>query len=193
MATKLIYIHGFNSSELSQKAVQLGEYLDLWSGEYVVPRLHHNPATAIEQLESIIDKETALIGSSLGGFYATYLSQKHHLPAVLVNPAVNPSTMFVDYLGEQYNPYQDIHYVLDKTHLLALEQLYLKQLSSPELLFLLQQEGDEVLPYKQAVDYYQNCQQVVEPGGDHRFVGFERYFGAIARFLNITLGSTDPQ
>ncbi len=193
MASKLIYIHGFNSSELSQKAVQLGEYLASWSGDYIVPRLSHDPGKAIGQLESFIDDDTALIGSSLGGFYGTYLSQKHQIPAVLVNPAVNPATMFVDYLGEQYNPYQDYHYILDKTHLLALEQLYLQHLSSPEHLFLLQQEGDEVLPYKHAVEYYQNCQQVVEPGGDHRFVGFERYFGAIARFLNITLGSADPQ
>ena len=193
MASKLIYIHGFNSSELSQKAVQLGEYLAPWSGRYIVPRLGHDPAQAIAQLAALIDDNTALIGSSLGGFYATYLSQQYNVPAVVINPAVNPAALFNAYLGPQYNPYQDYHYVLNKHHLRALEQLYLKQLSSPELLFLLQQEGDEVLPYRQAVDYYHNCQQVVEPGGDHRFVGFERYFGAIARFLNITTGSTDPQ
>ncbi|WP_105257923.1 YqiA/YcfP family alpha/beta fold hydrolase [Pseudoalteromonas sp. T1lg88] len=187
MASKLIYIHGFNSSELSQKAVQLGEYLATWSGQYLVPRLSHDPKTAIAQLEQHLDQDTALIGSSLGGFFATYLSQTHGLPAVVVNPAVHPARRFSEYLGPQYNPYQDYHYQLDKTHLQALDELYLEQLTSPELLFLLQQQGDEVLPYRQAVDYYQACQQVVEPGGEHRFVGFERYFGAITRFLNITL------
>ncbi|MFY8274285.1 YqiA/YcfP family alpha/beta fold hydrolase [Pseudoalteromonas sp. SSDWG2] len=188
MARKLIYIHGFNSSELSQKAVSLGEHLASWDGEYCVPRLSHDPKIAIAQVEALIDTNTALIGSSLGGFYATYLSQRYQVSAVVVNPVVNPAALFTTYLGQQYNPYQDYHYELDKTHLLALQQLYLEQLASPELLFLLQQEGDEVLPYEQAVQYYRNAKQVVEPGGDHRFVGFERYFGAITRFLNITVG-----
>ena len=187
MARKLIYIHGFNSSERSHKAVQLGEHLRTWQGQYIVPRLSHDPEQAIAHLSALVDEDTALIGSSLGGFYATYLSQRYHLPSVVINPAVRPFELLDEYRGVQYNPYQNYSYELNHIHMQALQGLYLQQLTSPELLFLLQQEGDEVLPYEQAVAYYQGCKQQVEAGGNHSFIGFERYFTHIMQFLNISL------
>lgn len=186
MAQQVIYIHGFNSSEQSAKAVQFGEYLSDKKVNYHAPRLHYDPAQAIAQLEALITPSTGLIGSSLGGYYATYLSQKFQLNAVLVNPTVRPFELFNDYLGKQYNPYQQQHYQLTKTHLEALKSLYNPDLAFPERLFLLQQTADEVLDYQQAVAYYQLCRQCVEQGGSHRFENFERHFAEITAFLNIT-------
>ncbi|MBD1580886.1 YqiA/YcfP family alpha/beta fold hydrolase [Pseudoalteromonas sp. S16_S37] len=188
MVKRVIYIHGFNSSELSAKAQQFGAWLaqQPLSCEYITPRLHFDPRVAIMQLESVINEQTVLLGSSLGGFYATYLSQQYNLPAVVINPAVRPFELLADYLGAQYNPYQQIHYHLEHEHVHALKQLYVAQLTKPELLMLLQQMGDEVLPYQQALQYYQACQQRIDFAGDHSFMDFQRYFDTVVNFLKIT-------
>ncbi|TMP38705.1 YqiA/YcfP family alpha/beta fold hydrolase [Pseudoalteromonas rubra] len=195
MARKLIYIHGFNSSEQSFKAQQLGQWLAQQSIDctYLTPRLHYDPAIAMLQLEQLIDKDTALIGSSLGGFYATYLSQHHGVRAVVVNPAVRPFELLHDYLGPQYNPYQQQHYTLTHQHVETLRQLYVESLHSPENILLLQQSGDEVLPYQQAVNYFSASPSRIEFGGDHSFIGFERYFDTLVRFLEITNTNKENQ
>lgn len=188
MVKRVIYIHGFNSSEKSFKAQQFG----LWMAknyphiEYISPRLHFDPRIAIIQLTQLIDDETVLLGSSLGGFYATFLSQLHNIKAVVINPAIKPFELLADYLGPQYNPYQDMHYELTLDHVAALKLLYLDTLSHAHNVLLLQQMGDEVLPFQQAVDYFKQSAQHVEFSGDHSFVGFERYFDTVAKFLKIT-------
>jgi len=186
MGLKILYVHGFNSSEHSAKAVALREWLRDYDVEYAIPRLHYDPRVAIAQLEAMLTNETKLIGSSLGGFYATYLSQIHQIDAVVINPAVRPARLLAEFLGPQYNPYQDCHYQLDESHVAALDTLYLPQLPYPERLLLLQQMGDEVLPYIDAVRYYQSTKQYVDFEGDHSFQGLARYLPAIVNFLKIT-------
>jgi predicted esterase YcpF (UPF0227 family) len=188
MARRIIYIHGFNSSEESFKAQQFGAWLSKqpFNCEYLIPRLSFDPRIAITQLTSLLDNDTVLIGSSLGGYYATYLSQLFGLKAVAINPAVKPFDLLADYLGAQYNPYQKLHYELTVTHIDALEKLFYPKLTQPHLIMLLQQMGDEVLPYLQAVRYFVSCEQRIEFAGDHSFMAFERYFDTIVNFLNIT-------
>lgn len=186
MVNKIIYVHGFNSSERSQKAVQFGEFVTSRGIEYCVPRLSHEPVRALEQLKACLSEHCALIGSSLGGFYATYLSQRYRIPAVVVNPVVKPHQLMHGYLGAQFNPYQDYHYTLNNEHLEQLKALDVEQFTFPELVFLLQQEADEVLPYEQAVAHYHACRQIVEQGGSHRFEGFERHFDTILEFFRTT-------
>lgn len=185
MARKVVYIHGFNSSELSYKATAFGEYMLDKQTPYLVPRLHYDPRVALVQLDSVIDSDTVLLGSSLGGYYATYFSQHLGCKAVVINPAVRPFSLLNDYLGPQYNPYQDCHYELQHEHIDALKSMYVEQLSNPENLLLLQQTGDEVLPFEEAVRYYSHCRQIIEFGGDHSFVEFPRYFDTITKFLTI--------
>ncbi|MFC3031970.1 YqiA/YcfP family alpha/beta fold hydrolase [Pseudoalteromonas fenneropenaei] len=186
MGMRLIYVHGFNSSERSAKATLIGKLLASTQIDYQVPRLHYDPRIAMMQLEALLTPTTRLIGSSLGGFYATYLSQQYNLPAVVINPAVNPAALLADFLGPQYNPYQDCHYELGAEHVAALAQLYLPTLPYPQQLLLLQQIGDEVLPYLQAVQYYQTTPQRIEFAGDHSFQGLERHLETIVNFLKIT-------
>ncbi len=185
---KVIYIHGFNSSPESYKAVKFGQYLAQRYHneiEYLVPCLKHEPIASLIQLENLIDANTVLLGSSLGGFYATYLSQKYQIKAVLINPAVTPFNLMADYLGEQFNPYQNYRYHVTQSHIEQLKWCYLKTLLKPELLLLLQQTGDEVLNYQEAVKYYSQCHQQIEFGGDHSFIGFHNHFDGIVDFLNI--------
>ena len=129
--------------------------------------------------------QIGLVGSSLGGYISTWLNDRYQLPAVLVNPAVKPYELLQDYLGEQENPYTGERYLLEPKHMDELRQMDVAKLRHPEQLWLLQQEGDEVLDYRQAVEKYSACRQTVEPEGDHSFVGFDRYPEQIIQFLGL--------
>ncbi|OCH02838.1 esterase YqiA [Aliivibrio fischeri] len=188
----LLYIHGFNSSPLSHKAQVMAEYckvhrLDI---KVIVPRLPSYPSQAAEFLVQLVEKykdthQIGLVGSSLGGYLSTWLNHQYGFKAALVNPAVKPYELLADYLGKQVNPYTQEEYLLEEKHMEELLALQVETLHSVDDLWLLQQEGDEVLDYRQAVDKYSACKQTIEKGGDHSFVNFERYPEQIIQFLNL--------
>lgn len=188
----LLYIHGFNSSPLSMKANLMKEYCEQQRPDIkvIVPQLPCFPQLAAQCLLDIIeqykdDYNIGLVGSSLGGYMSTWLNDKFGFRAVVVNPAVKPYELLVDYLGEQTNPYTHETYTLLACHIDELKALDVQSIASPQSFWLLQQTEDEVLDYRQAVEKFAQATQTVEEGGDHSFVGFERYPAQIIEFLKL--------
>lgn len=186
----LIYVHGFNSSAQSFKAGLLRSRMSALgrSAEYACPELAHCPRQAIAQLEALIAGSPgavmALVGSSLGGFYATWLAEKYGLKAVLVNPAVRPYELLRDYIGPQKNLYTGAEYEFTGRHVEELRDLEVPDIT-PERYLLMVQTGDEVLDYRQAVAKYHGAKQIVVEGGDHGFSSFADYLDTALEFCGI--------
>ncbi len=189
----LLYIHGFNSSSQSGKAQETRRWLEARGRgtEWVCPDLPHRPAEAFALLESILARArtpVALMGSSLGGFYATVLAARHALRAVLINPAVHPALLLRPALGLQKSYYSDATYEFSQAHLDELQALDLSAPAEPNKLLLLQETGDEVLDWRDAVAFYRDCHQLVFQGGDHGFTRFRGVLELADHFLSGALG-----
>jgi len=186
----LLYIHGLNSSPASFKANLLKRKLDSLGreAEFLAPALPDRPKAAAALLERELAKHpgAALVGSSLGGFYATWLAERHGLKAVLVNPAVRPYEGLRQYLGPQQNLHTGERYELTPAHLEELREMDTAAITHPERYLLLVGTGDEVLDYRQAVERYRGCVQMVIEGGDHGFSDFAEYLGPVLEFCGVS-------
>ena len=180
----IVYLHGFNSSPRSHKAQVLGRYLAErgLGGNYVCPRLGPLAFEAVREIERHLDaRPVCFVGSSLGGFYATHLAEKHDARAVLINPAIDPHIGLRAYLGPQQNLHTGEPYELTQAHLAQWERLMVPRIS-PARYLLLVETGDEVLDYRQALQRYAGCQQVVVEGGDHSLQSFPEHLARIVEF-----------
>lgn len=183
----LIYVHGFNSSALSYKAGLLREQMARlgMAGQYACPELSHRPAQAMAQLRALIaphDAHTvALVGSSLGGYYATHLVETLGARAVLVNPAVRPYELLAPYTGPQKNLYTGEEYEFTAGHVAELRALEVDRIT-PERYLLITATGDEVLNYRDGVARYAGCEQIIVNGSDHGFRNFTDYLDTVIAF-----------
>jgi uncharacterized protein len=180
----IIYLHGFNSSPHSHKAQVLGRYLAErgLGARYACPSLPVRASEAIREIEQLrLGPGTCLVGSSLGGFYATHLAEKHGARAVLINPAIEPHVGLRAYLGPQKNLHTGEPYELTERHLSEWAALVVPRIT-PERYFLLVETGDEVLDYRQALARYAGARQVVVQGGDHSLQSFPQHLPAIVEF-----------
>lgn len=189
MTASILYIHGLNSSPASHKASQLSRAmarLDL-ADRLRVPALHHHPRQAMAQLETLIIELGAplLVGSSLGGYYATCLAERHGLKALLINPAVRPHLRFDGYLGPQKNHYSDETWELTEDHIRALAELEVPPPSDAGRYQVWLQTGDETLDYRDAERYYRACALRLQAGGDHGFQGFAERLPMLFAFAGI--------
>ena len=186
----LIYLHGFNSSPASTKARLLGAVMAERGLEdhYRCPELSHRPAEAIRLVKAAIaelqPRPITLIGSSLGGYYATWLAETYGLRAVLINPAVRPHQDLRAFLGAQQNLYTGERYTLTEDHLSEWAGLFVRRVT-PSRYLLLVETGDEVLDYREAVERYAGAKQVVVPGGDHSLKSFAAHVGLILEFAGL--------
>jgi predicted esterase YcpF (UPF0227 family) len=186
----IVYLHGFNSSPGSHKAQVLGKYVAEkgFAAQYVCPALPPLARDAVALVEALIaarsPESLCFVGSSLGGFYATYLAEKHPARAILINPAIDPHVGLRSYLGTQKNLHTGAPYELTEAHLREWERLYVPRIT-PERYLLLVETGDEVLDYRKAVARYAGAEQVVVTGGDHSFQSFPEHLSRILRFAGL--------
>lgn len=184
----LIYIHGFNSSPASAKARLLAERMDAAGRgkEFLAPALPHSPADAARLLDALARQHpgAALVGSSLGGYYATWLAEKHGLKAALLNPAVRPYELLEGHLGPQQNLYSGECYELTTQHVEELRALEIAEIT-PQRYLLIAATADQVLDHRAAVERYRGCRQIVIDGGDHGLSGFASYVDTVLGFCGI--------
>lgn len=193
MRKRIVYAHGFRSASRSVKALQLAAYvaqhhIDV---DLVTPDLSFDPAVALDQLSRACAGATAeelvVIGSSLGGFYAAVLAEKTGCRAMLLNPSIRPFVTLEKYLGTQTNMYTGETFAFTRQHITALREVFVPRPTRPSRMLLIVETGDEVLDYREAVQYCEGATQIVVEGGDHALQSFIEHIPAVLEFSGIAL------
>lgn len=180
-----LYIHGFGGNGLGVKASMFREH---FNGEVIAPSLSYVPDLAIDTLTQIVEcmidhTDLTLVGSSLGGYYATYLSEKYGLKAVLINPSTKPYITLQKVLSQGYNYYDGSSFDWNEEHIKMLKKYDTQSITPSEYLILLQ-TADELLDYREAVKKYEGANMMIEEGGSHTYDHFESKYDDIANFAH---------
>lgn len=189
---KLLYLHGFNGSPKSHKAQLVKQYMreKHCDDDLICPQIPVIPDEARIFLEQLVEQtlksySLSFVGSSLGGYYATYLAEKYSGTAVLINPSVKPYETLAEHLGENTFYFDEGSWDFNESHIQQLKAMDVAMITVPDRYLVLLQTGDETLDYRQAEQKYKNAHCVIEQGGDHGFVGFERFIPQIIQFSQI--------
>ena len=186
----IVYLHGFNSAPQSVKGQMLARAAAALADPpcFCLPQLDHRPAQAMRDVCAWVDAEApggrdlTLIGSSLGGFYATCLAERYGARAVVINPAIRPHEDLRAFVGRQRNLYTGDEYDVTPAHFDELSALAVARITRPERYFLLVRTGDELLDWREAVAFYAGAFQYVAGGGDHGWADFDAEVASVLRF-----------
>ena len=190
--THLLYLHGFRSSPQSTKARQVGERIARRHPgvTWWCPQLPPSPRLAMAQvLEGTADWPAAgmaVIGSSLGGFYATHVAQTRGCPAVLLNPAVHAARDLARYIGEQtawHDPQE--RFFFEPGYVDELRALEHGPLQSPQRCFAVIAKGDEVLDWREMTQRYAGARIKLLEGSDHALSDFDDHIDEVFAFLGL--------
>ena len=188
----IIYLHGFRSSAISIKAKQLGQYLAerQRSDEFWCEDLPISPLSAIDRVSKVIhacSTPPLIVGSSLGGYYATFLAERFDLNAVLINPACHAADLLAPWVGPHQNLYTGENFTLTPEHIQELRDFEVISLVKPERFWVLLETGDDVLDYRAAVDVYHGARMTIRQGGNHGLESFPEFIPEI-----VELASSNP-
>lgn len=194
-ATHLLYLHGFRSSPLSFKAQRMARHVAQRHSEgreltYACPQLPPSPEQAMAVISALVatwPRDTmAVIGSSLGGFYATVLSERLGCRAAVINPAVAPARDLARYIGELENFHQPEDRFFFRAEFIAeFEALSPYPIAHPEHFWALIAEGDEVLNWREMVAHYPGVKLKLLDGGDHAISDFEDHLPDLVHALQL--------
>jgi hypothetical protein len=151
----------------------------------LAPDLPHEPAEAIALLESLRAARPvgAMVGSSLGAYYALWLNRSAPVPTVLVNPALEPWKDLARAVGGHRRWCDGEPFEFHARYLAQLEAMRRKGFAPQERYLVLLQTGDEILDWRIAATALAPFDVVVEHGGSHRMEDFPEYLPRIATFL----------
>lgn len=188
MSKLVVYLHGFASSSQSEKALITKAFFQqhLPDVELLMPDLPYTPTEAVAAIHHALNgrRPDAVIGSSLGGFLATYLAEQIGCYAALINPAVAPYDLLSQHFGTYRHPVLQQDFSVAPHHMPLLAELEYRPSAKERYLVLLQQ-GDEVLDYRKAVEFYAGCTVDVQQGGDHSYKGYANCLPAIVKFCQL--------
>jgi uncharacterized protein len=193
----IVYLHGFRSSPNSFKArIVAGRMGELGrTDEWCCPMLPVSPLDAVALVEAEVkarggagaagSREVTLIGSSLGGYYATHLAEKNGWRAVLLNPAVLPQRDLSPWLGKQPLWHGGGSIVVTPHHLDELRSLGVASITRPERYYLISCTGDEVLDYREMLAHYSGVKTTLIEGGDHAMSDFAEHVDDVLAFCGV--------
>ena len=190
MIKNIFYFHGFASSADSTKALVFQNFIKkrFPNVQLHVPNIDNSIEKSFVQLEDLVNKNSTnklFMGSSLGGFYASYFAEKYNSKAVLINPASNPYRGMEMYLGKNINYSTNEEFYLTREDLEVLEEKNVSSINNPSNYLVLVETGDEVIPFKYTLEFYKRCNFCVVNGGSHSFDSFQDKLEIIASFLEI--------
>lgn len=187
----ILYLHGFRSSPQSFKARLLGERMQaMGRGEqYVCPQLPASPQTAIDICLSLVaayrPEQIHVVGSSLGGFYATHLAERLGCRAVLLNPAVKSFRDLEKYVGATTRFHTDEPFEFKREYIDELRSLAVDHITEPKRYFLMAATGDEVLDWREMVAHYPGARHHIIEGSDHGIAEFADYADEVLAFCGV--------
>jgi len=187
----ILYLHGFRSSPRSMKARLMAERMAQLglADQWLCPQLPASPALAMQQVLTLIAgvpaSELRIVGSSLGGYYATWLAERIGCPAVLLNPAVVPLKDLDKHVGVTTAYHSDEPFEFKREYIEELRALAMANISAPQRYLLLAASGDEVLDYRDMLAHYAGAQQHVIEGSDHSISEFADYLDEVLAFCGV--------
>ena len=191
--THLLYLHGFRSSPSSAKSQRMQRHTAdmrqhiVWAAPQLPPSPKDAANVMLEATRSwagLPPDSVAVIGSSLGGFYASWIAQQLRCKSVMINPSTTPWITLEKHLGEQtawHNPEESFFFRPE--YLDELKALDVTAQAPAAAQMLIAAKGDEVLDWRDMVARYPDAQVLLQEGGDHALSNFDDYLPAIDRFL----------
>jgi uncharacterized protein len=191
--THLLYLHGFRSSPNSTKARVMAQRIATAHPQvhWWCPQLPPSPREAIDGVMRGIAnwprESMAVVGSSLGGFYATHVAGVTGCRAVLLNPAVNPARDLAHHVGTQtqwHDPAQQFYFRPE--YIDEFKALEAGTLPHPERCFAIVAKGDEVLDWREMSARYPGSRIKLLEQGDHALSDFEHaHLDEVLAFLHL--------
>lgn len=182
---RMIYLHGFRSSPQSFKAQWLAQRMAQTGhgAQFACPQLPASPREAVDLVRRFDPQpDDTLVGSSLGGFYATWLAERCGCRAVLLNPAIEPAQGLAQHVGTQRMYHSDAPFEFRGEYLFELRELEVPLITFASRYFLICATGDEVLDWRRMVAHYQGARQHVIQGSDHGLSDFDDYGDQVLEF-----------
>ncbi|OVZ56587.1 esterase [Pigmentiphaga sp. NML080357] len=200
----ILYLHGFRSSPSSYKARLLAQAMARRGRqrEWACPQLPASPREAMALAESLArdmqshdraaGRELTLVGSSLGGYYATWLAERLGCRAALLNPVVHAARDLATQVGEHRSYHDDQPFTFTAAHVEELRAYEVARITRPSRYYLLAATGDEVLDWREMRDHYPGARQHIIEGSDHGIGDFDRYLPEVLDFADAANDESSP-
>ena len=190
MSKSILYFHGFASSSNSNKANVLKKYIskNYKNTEIIIPDLNNKFKLAVSQINELINSAKypiVFMGSSLGGYYASYFSTKLKTKSVLINPAIPPLNDFEMYLGENENYSSGEKFIITPEDIKYIRKMSYKKYANAENTYVLLESDDEVLNYKETAKYFSGSYLDIIYGGSHSYESLDEKLKSIVNFIEI--------